>query len=184
MKRRVRPRSMRTWLQSKGPLKELPSRHLHESLVDATSAAHPPSIHAAVLREGNWPKLDYGHHLSHGARRMAAQVVEPKLVGFREYLDATNVLEQDDLEPAHNLAQQALRALEEGFDGLMRKIQLVGQSVHSNELQIDEEHWRKCASEWGRGSRRNLRYRDRMNGHNNTGSKRSAVERQRVAYAW
>jgi hypothetical protein len=133
--------------------------------VDATSAAHPPSIHAAVLREGNWPKLDYGHHLSHGARRMAAQVVEPKLVGFREI--ATNVLEQDDLEPAHDLAQQALRALEEGFDGLMRKIQLVGQSVHSNELQIDDEHWRKCANEWGRGSRRNFRYRDRMNGHNN-----------------
>jgi hypothetical protein len=163
---RTAAKSMRAWLQNKGALKEPPSRHLHDSLLDATRAAHPPSIHAAVVREGNWPKLDYGHHLSHGARRMAAQVVEPKLIGFREI--ATNVLEQDGLEPAHSLAQQALRALEEGFDGLMRKIQLVGQSVHSNELQIDDEFWRNCANEWGRGSCRNFRYRDRMNGHNNS----------------
>jgi transcriptional regulator with XRE-family HTH domain len=162
---RTAAKSMRTWLQNKGALKELPSRHLHDSLVDATRTAHPPSIHAAVLREGNWPKLDYGHHLSHGARRMAAQVVEPKLIGFREI--ATNVLEQEGLEPAHELAQQALRALEEGFDGLMRKIQLVGQSVHSDELQIDNEFWRSCSGEWGRGSRHNDRYRDRVNRRNN-----------------
>jgi transcriptional regulator with XRE-family HTH domain len=181
-------KSLRTWLQNKGALKEHPSGHVHDSLVDATRVAHPPSIHAAVLREGNWPKLDYGHHLSHGARRMATQVVEPKLIGFREI--AANVLDQDELKPAHELAQQALRALEEGFDGLMRKIQLVGQSIHSDELQDDDEFWRSCAREWGRGSHHNDRYRDRVNGRNNSwfeaerGKDADARVRAAIAQEW
>jgi hypothetical protein len=162
---RTAAKSMSAWLRNKGILQERSSHHIHDSLMDATSVAYPQSIHASVLREGNWSKLDYGHHLSHGARRMAAQVIEPKLIGFREI--TTNVLQQDGLQPAHDLAQQALRALEEGFDGLMRKIQLIGQSVHSDELQADDEFWRGCAREWGRGSRHNDRYRDRVNGRNN-----------------
>ena len=101
-----------------------PSRHVHDSLVSATGAAYPRTIHAAVVREGNWPKLSYGHHLSHGARRMATQVAEPKLIDFRAI--ATNVLQQDGLADGHDLVRQALRALEDGFDGLIRKVQLVG----------------------------------------------------------
>jgi transcriptional regulator with XRE-family HTH domain len=157
---RLAARPLATWLQNNGELKEPPSRHVHDSLVSATGAAYPRTIHAAVVREGNWPKLSYGHHLSHGARRMATQVAEPKLIDFRAI--ATNVLQQDGLADGHDLVRQALRALEDGFDGLIRKVQLVGQSVHSDELSGDAEFWRDCEREWGRGDG----YRVRVNRRN------------------
>ena len=153
-------RHLKNWLQHNADLTEAPSRHVHDSLVAATGSAHPQTIHAAVVREGNWHKLNYGHNLSHGARRMATQVAERKLVGFREI--ANHLLRDERLADAHDLVRQALRALEDGFDGLIRKVQLVGQSVHADELSADADFWRDCESEWGRGSG----YRDRVNGHN------------------
>jgi hypothetical protein len=157
---RLAARPLTTWLQNNAALKEASSRHVHDSLVSATGAAYPRTIHAAVVREGNWPKLSYAHHLSHGARRMATQVVEPKLIDFRAI--ATNVLQQEALADGHDLVRQALRALEDGFDGLIRKVQLVGQSIHADELSGDSEFWHDCEREWGRGSG----YRVRVNGHN------------------
>jgi transcriptional regulator with XRE-family HTH domain len=157
---RLAARPLATWLKNNAELKEEPSRHVQDSLLSATRTAYPRTIHAAVVREGNWPKLSYGHHLSHGARRMAAQVTESKLHDFRAI--ATNVLQQDALAEGHDLVAQAVRALEDGFDGLMRKVQLVGQSVYADELSDDDEFWRECEREWGRGSG----YRDRVNRRN------------------
>jgi hypothetical protein len=158
---RLAARPLSTWLRNNAGLAEEPTRHVQDRLLSATRVAYPRTIHAAVVRDGNWPKLSYGHHLSHGARSMAAQVVEPKLNDFRAI--ATNVLQQEALSDAHDLVQQALRALEDGFDGLMRKVQLVGQSIYADELGEDDEFWRECEREWGRGSG----YRDRVNGRNN-----------------
>ena len=72
------------------------------------------------------------------------------------------MLQQDGLADGHDLVRQALRALEDGFDGLVRKVQLVGQSVHADELSGDAEFWRDCEREWGRGSG----YRVRVNRRN------------------
>lgn len=157
---RLAARPLATWLQHNTNLQEEPSRHIHDSLLSATGVAYPRTIHASVVRDGNWPKLSYGHHLSHGARRMAAQVAEPKLNDFRAI--ATNVLQQEALSEGHDLVQQALRALEDGFDVLMRKVQLVGQSIYADDLSEDDEFWRECEREWGRGNG----YRDRVNGRN------------------
>jgi hypothetical protein len=157
---RLAARPLATWLEHNADLTEEPSRHVHDSLLSATRVAYPRTIHASVVRDGNWPKLSYGHHLSHGARRMAAQVAEPKLNDFRAI--ATNVLQQEALADGHDLVQQALRALEDGFDALTRKVQLVGQSIYADELSEDDEFWRECEREWGRGNG----YRDRVNGRN------------------
>ena len=158
---RLAARPLATWLRNNTELAGEPTRHVQDSLLSAARVAYPRTIHASVVRDGNWPKLSYGHHLSHGARSMAAQVVEPKLNDFRAI--ATNVLQQEALADAHDLVQQALRALEDGFDGLMRKVQLVGQSIYADELSDDDEFWRECEREWGRGSG----YRDRVNRRNN-----------------
>ena len=141
---RLRAQNLVTWLQNSSALEEAPSVHVQDSLIAATSIAHPGTIRAAITREGNWPKLSYGHHLSHGARRMTAQVTEPKLKGFR--VIATNVLQQPALAPAHDLVRQALRTMEDGFDDLMRKVQLVGQSVYSDELSVDADFWKDAAA--------------------------------------
>lgn len=165
---RLAARPLATWLRNNAELSEEPTRHVQDSLLAATRVAYPRTIHASVVRDGNWPKLNYGHHLSHGARRMAAQVVEPKLNDFRAI--ATNVLQQKALVDGHDLVQQALRALEDGFDGLMRKVQLVGQSIYSDDLSEDDEFWRNCEKEWGRGGG----YRDRVNRQNNSWFKSDA----------
>jgi transcriptional regulator with XRE-family HTH domain len=157
---RLAARPLMTWLCNNAELAEEPTRHVHDSLLSATHVAYPRTIHASVVRDGNWPRLSYGHHLSHGARRMAAQVTEPKLNDLRAI--STNVLQQEALADGHDLVQQVVRALEDGFDGLMRKVQLVGQSIYADELGEDDEFWRECEREWGRG----LGYRDRVNRRN------------------
>ncbi len=124
---RIGAQALQTWLLKSSKLDEAPSAHVQDSLVEATSVAHPGTIRASVSRDGSWPKLDYGHHLAHGARRMAAQVAEPKLDAFR--VIATNILQTEDFAVAHDLARQAMRTLESGFDVLIRKAQLVGESI-------------------------------------------------------
>lgn len=47
----------------------------------------------------------------------------------------------------------------------MRKAQLVGQSIHADEMRADANFWHECAQEWGRG-RLSRTYRDRINDHN------------------
>src|SRR6202011_2067169 len=89
---------------------------------------------------------------------IATQLMEPKLIGFREI--ANNVLQRDELVQGHHFVRQSIRAMEEGFDALVRKVQLVGQGVYSDDLATDAEFWQTCAREWGDG------YRDRVNRHN------------------
>jgi hypothetical protein len=105
--------------------------------------------------------LDYAHQLSHGARRIATQLSEPKLNGFKEI--ATNLLNDDQFADAHGLVQQTVRTMEDGFDNIVRKAQLVGQSIHADEMSVDATFWGACRGEWGTGSGR---YRDRINAHN------------------
>jgi hypothetical protein len=45
---------------------------------------------------------------------------------------------------------------------LVRKAQLVGQSIHSDEMRPDATFWSTLIGEWGRG----IGYRDRINVHN------------------
>ncbi|MBI1292784.1 helix-turn-helix domain-containing protein [bacterium] len=157
---RAAARSLSVWLTNNNTLSAPSKRHVHDSLVSATSSAHPRTIHAAVVREGDWPRLDYAHQLSHGARAIATQLVQPRLTGFKEV--AQNLLNDEQYADAHDLVRQAMRAIDGGFDAMIRKVQLVGQSVHSDELRGDVEFWRNCESEWGRGGG----YRDRVNGRN------------------
>lgn len=157
---RAAAHSLTVWLDNNGVLSASAKRHVHDSLVSATNSAHPRTIHAAVVRAGDWPRLDYAHQLSHGARVIATQLVQPQLAGFKDV--AQNLLNDAQYADAHDLVRQAVRALEGGFDALLRKVQLVGQSVHADELKGDAEFWRNCENEWGRGSG----YRDRVNGRN------------------
>jgi hypothetical protein len=45
----------------------------------------------------------------------------------------------------------------------MRKVQLVGQSIHADELSVDAAFWRDCEREWGRAI---PGYRNRVNRRN------------------
>jgi transcriptional regulator with XRE-family HTH domain len=153
-------RRLTIWLDHNSEISAVPGLHVQDSLLSAVGNAHPRTIHASVVRDGEWQNLNYAHQLSHGARRITTQVAEPKLNGFREI--ATNLLDDDQYVNAHDLIRQTVRALESGFDGMVRKAQLVGQSIHADEMRADAAFWQHLAQEWGRGSG----YRDRINGHN------------------
>jgi hypothetical protein len=92
---------------------------------------------------------------------MATHALEHKLVGFQQI--ANHLLGDERLTDAHDLVKQALRALEQGFDGLIRKVQLVGESIHADELSADAEFWRGCEQGWGTGR---PGYRNRVNNRN------------------
>jgi hypothetical protein len=134
--------------------------HVHESLLSATGSAHWKTVYAAIVRKGEWPKLDYAHQLSHGARRIATQIAEPKLNGLKAI--ATNLLQDNQFTDAHDLVQQTVRILEDGFDNLVRKVQLVGASIHADEMSIDDDFWRDCSNESGLGYRDRIIDRDRQ----------------------
>jgi transcriptional regulator with XRE-family HTH domain len=153
-------RRLTIWLDHNSEIAVVPALHVQDSLLSAVGIAHPRTIHASVVRDGEWQNLNYAHELSHGARRIATQVTEPKLIGFREI--ATNLLDDEQYVNAHDLIRQTVRTIESGFDGMVRKAQLVGQSIHADEMRADAPFWQHLAQEWGRGAG----YRDRINGHN------------------
>jgi len=153
-------RRLTIWLDHNSEISVVPVLHVQDSLLSAVGIAHPRTIHASVVRDGEWQNLNYAHQLSHGARRIATQVTEPKLIGFREI--ATNLLDDEQYANAHDLIRQTVRSIESGFDGMVRKAQLVGQSIHADEMRADAEFWQHLAQEWGRGAG----YRDRINDHN------------------
>ena len=151
---RAASRRLEVWLKSNADVSEIPSGHVQDSLISAVSIAHWRTIAAAVVRTGEWPKLDYPHQLSHGARRIATKMTEPKLTGLKEVAD--NLLNDEQFEDAFDLIRQCVRAAEDGFDKLIRKVQLVGQNVHADEMRTDLSFWQHCKNISGRG------YRDRI----------------------
>ena len=151
-------RSLTTWLDHNAEILTAPTSHVYDSLLNTVRSAYAKSIKASVDRDGEWYCLNYAHELSHGARRIATQIAEPKLKGFREI--AANLLYDDQFADAHDLVRQTVRILEGGFDNMLHKAQLVGQSIHADEMRMDAEFWRGCRSECGRG------YRDRVNSRN------------------
>ncbi len=155
---RAAARTLTTWLDHNASLPALAPSKVHDSLVKATETAHWRTVYASVVRRGEWPNLDYAHQLSHGARRIAALMAEPKLVAFKTI--ATNLLNDAQFDEAHGLVRQAVRILEESFDGIVRTVQLVGESIYTDQLGEDYDFWRDCSQESGRG------YRDRINGRN------------------
>jgi hypothetical protein len=153
-------RRLSVWLANNSDLSKMASGHVEDSLLSAITIAHHRTIYATVVRDGSWHNLDYAHQLSHGARRMAAQLTEPKLAGFRSIAD--NLLVDEQFSDAHDLIRQTVRVLEDGFDSIVRKAQLVGQSIYSDELSKDSNFWAECAQQWGLGGG----YRDRINTRN------------------
>ena len=144
------------WLDH-NPTPSATVRRVHDSLVTAVGAAHPRTVLASVRRDGDWWNLNYAHHLSHGARRLAAGMTEPLLNEF--FAITKNLLQDSELSDAHDLIEQTVRLMQAGVDAVVRKAQLVGQSIHSDDMVDDSEFWANCVKEWGNGNG----FRNRVN---------------------
>ena len=147
--------SLRTWVSQHAKVPNS-SQHVEKSLLAHIAAAHPATIRATVLREGEWPNLSYSHHLGYGARRLAARSLTTVVDSFSDFC---NVLRETHKEAAE-LISQAERVLRASYEDLLRKMQLMGETSFKGALKLDADFWKRCAAEAGTG------YRNRVAGHN------------------
>ena len=148
-------RRLRIWLDNNRQLPEFTSE-FEGSLLSAIQRAHPSSVRASARREGLWDNLDYGYQVGSGVRTVVDDIVNPRIVGFREV--ATNVA--NDLSNAEDLVNQAVRMMEGGMLRLLTNCQDFGRTIHTYDMRSDKSFWASCDYEWGRGPG----YRDRVLG--------------------
>jgi transcriptional regulator with XRE-family HTH domain len=144
-----------TWVTQHGNVPAL-GGHVQDNLLSQIHSAYASTVRATIRREGEWPNLDYGHHLGYGARRLAAAALEPLVEKFK---NVASVMEGNpDFAEAQDLIQQAQRVLETAFEELLRKVQLMGRTSFKDALKLDPSLWVQCSGEWGQGPG----YRDRV----------------------
>lgn len=134
--------------------------HVQESLLAEMQTAYASTVHAAVRREGEWINLSYSHHIGYGARRLAVLALGRAVDEFAGHCKVMSATPR--YSDAKNLITQAERVLLDSYDNLLRKVQLMGQTVFTDALKSDSEFWQRCLSEWGQGKG----YKDRVTDHN------------------
>lgn len=144
------------WVDGNGMLGRVDST-VNDGLLSALGRAYAPAIRASVNRMGGWQNLDYGHHLAYGARRIAAMAAEKKLESLKTI--TANLLEDPELADAKDMIQQAERVLQDAIDELLRKVQLMGQSIYLNVLKEDQEFWKSLRRGVGQGTIRGQGYK-------------------------
>jgi hypothetical protein len=108
------------------------------------------TVRAAVRRSGNWPNLDYYHHLAFGTRRIAVQLIGGKIEQFK--IIVQNLIDDDELSPAKEFLTRALDSLDATVDTAYRNLQLAGREAFRDELESDYQFWRECEERWGKGT--------------------------------
>ena len=147
------------WLQNNEQI-GVPSRRMQDSLLEAIQTVNASSLRASVNRNGEWRNLDYPYQLGSGARSVALRLVSAKQQSFKAITD--NLLQDPDLEDAHDLVRQAHSIIEAGVNQLLDVVRSVGIAIHDREMKPDTRLWAQCISEWGHGHG----YRGRVHGHN------------------
>lgn len=148
---------LRTWAQQHTGMRTHKA-NVQDSLIASIANAHASTIRATIRRQGEWPNLNYSHHLGYGARRVAAFSLGKMVESFSELCKTMSA--NPEYTEAEDLIYQAERVLFAAYEELLRKVQLMGQTSFRDELKVDTNFWHKCEIEWGPG------YRNRVTTHN------------------
>jgi len=134
--------------------------HVQESLMAQIQVAYASTVRAAVRREGEWLQLSYSHHIGYGARRLAVMALEKSVEQFTGHCKLMAATPR--YAEAVDLLTQAERVLTVSYEELLRKVQLMGQTVFKDALKADTLLWQACLDEWGQGPG----YKSRVAAHN------------------
>jgi transcriptional regulator with XRE-family HTH domain len=133
---------------------------IQESLLAQIQIAYASTVRASVRREGEWTQLSYAHHIGYGARRLAVIALANAVDDFAGHCKI--MASTPRYSDAADLLSQAERVLKNSYDELLRKVQLMGQTVFKDALKDDPQFWRACMDEWGQGPG----YKTRVAGRN------------------
>lgn len=151
--------SLRTWASLRAKVPPVQA-HVQESLLEQIQIAYAATVRAAINREGEWTNLSYSYQIGYGARRIAVlalgKAVE-EFCGHCKIMAATPRYAE-----AADLITQAQRVLMASYEELLRKAQLMGQTVFKDALKTDPAFWQRCMAEWGQGPG----YKSRVAEHN------------------
>ena len=143
--------TLKPWLEkalSRSPeLKEYFLPLVHAIRDKGTYAA---SVRASVNRCGEWHNLDFYQNLALGARQQVVSQIGGSYNELLTLLD--NMLEQDELKPAHSLIKQIRRTTEKRLEGLYEQVLTKGRAVYESSLKGDHALWQQLYNEWGQGS--------------------------------
>jgi transcriptional regulator with XRE-family HTH domain len=129
-------------------------KQIQETLIRDLKSAHASTIRATIRRQGEWPNLDFRNELGHGAKIVATSSLGRLVKDFQAV--AQNLSTNPDHLAATKLVSQTEKVLLVAFDGLLEKMQLLGETIFEDELKSDVEFWARCEREWGIG------YRDKI----------------------
>jgi transcriptional regulator with XRE-family HTH domain len=136
-----------TWIDKNRELgwEDLPVQApLVKAIGDTRYAA---TVRATIRRQGHWPNLDYYHHLAHGTRRVAVQVIGGKIEQFKIIIQ--NLIDDDELSPAREFLNRVVQSLDVNVDAAYRTLQMAGQKAYKDELEKDQTFWDECEGRWG-----------------------------------
>lgn len=92
---------------------------------------------AAIQREGEWTQLSYSHHIGYGARRLAVLALGKAVNEFAGHCRI--LLATPRYAEAANLIAQAERVLRDSYEELLRKVQLMAQTVFKDVIEGELE---------------------------------------------
>jgi len=152
-------KSLNTWAELHAAVPPVHA-HVQDSLLEQIQIAYAATVRASINREGEWTNLSYSYQIGYGARRIAVLALHKAVeafIGHCKIMAAT-----PGYAEAADLITQAQRVLTAAYEELLRKAQLMGQTVFKAALKSDPVFWRQCVGEWGQGPG----YKDRIAKHN------------------
>ena len=123
---------------------------MQEPLINAINATRYASrVRAAVRRNGDWPDLDYYHHLAFGVRKFAVEQIGGQLNQFEVIVE--NLMGNDDMSAAKEFLERVISSVDAAVDEAYKRVQTAGRDTFKQTLEADFELWRKCEQRWGQG---------------------------------
>jgi hypothetical protein len=174
-------RRLNTWLSKNREIEGI-AEQAQQELIKAIQLAHWRSVWASIRRRGEWYNLDYYYQIGFGARTIAAKYVLNKAKEFEVIIQ--NLLDDDELSPAHDMLDQVKRVLRSSADEVLKKMEIVGKTAFETDLRSDTQFWTELGNESGIGYRDSIAATSRQWFKISERASKHAFVRDKIIESW